>query len=92
MTSLDYYGIEELLTDDERAARDRTRRFVQEEVMPEIVPCHRAGKFPEHLFHRQHMCRVSAHAIRLFSERAGAGAGTPCGPGLNLDDYFAAAA
>ena len=49
MTSLDYYGIEELLTDDERVARDRARRFVQEEVMSEIVPCHRAGKFPEHL-------------------------------------------
>src|SRR3989440_7879087 len=49
MTSVDYYGIEELLTDDERAARDRARRFVQEEVMSEIVPCHRAGKFPEHL-------------------------------------------
>jgi glutaryl-CoA dehydrogenase len=49
MTSLDYYSIEELLTDDERAARDRARRFVQEEVMREIVPCHRAGKFPEHL-------------------------------------------
>src|SRR2546428_2605515 len=47
--SLDYYAIEELLTDDERAARDRARRFVQEEVMPEIVPCHRAGKFPDHL-------------------------------------------
>jgi len=49
MTSLDYYAIEELLTDDERAARDRARRFVQEEVMPDIVPCHRAAKFPEHL-------------------------------------------
>ena len=49
MTSLDYYGIEELLTNEERAARDRARRFVQEEVMPEVVPCHRAGKFPEHL-------------------------------------------
>src|SRR3989440_2570492 len=49
MTSVDYYGIEELLTDDERAARDRARRFVQEEVMHEIVPCHRAGEFPEHL-------------------------------------------
>src|SRR5256885_9893437 len=48
-TSLDYYAIEELLTDDERAARDRARRFVLEEVMREIVPCHRAGKFPEHL-------------------------------------------
>src|SRR5262249_20331052 len=47
--SLDYYGIEELLTGKERTARDRARRFVQEEVMPEVVPCHRAGKFPEHL-------------------------------------------
>jgi len=49
ITSLDYYAIEELLTDDERAARDRARRFVEEEVLHEIVPCHRAGKFPEHL-------------------------------------------
>jgi glutaryl-CoA dehydrogenase len=49
VTSLDYYGIEELLTEEERTARDRTRRFVQEEVMPEVVPYHRAGKFPEHL-------------------------------------------
>src|SRR5882762_6978589 len=49
MTSLDYYSIEDLLTDEERAARDRARRFVQEEASSEIVPCHRAGKFPEHL-------------------------------------------
>ena len=38
MTSLDYYAIEELLTDDERVARDRARRFVQEQVLREIVP------------------------------------------------------
>ena len=50
--SLDYYAIEELLTDKERAARDRARRFVQEEVMQEVVPCHRAAKFPEHLTQR----------------------------------------
>ena len=42
--SLDYYGIEELLTDEERAARDRARRFVQEEVMPEIVAMPSRGK------------------------------------------------
>jgi len=48
-TSLDYYAIEDLFTDDERAVRDRARRFVDEEVMQEIVPCHRAGKFPDHL-------------------------------------------
>src|SRR6266699_1211690 len=60
MTSLDYYASEELLTDNERAARDRVRRFVQEEVMPEIVPCHRAAKFPEHL-------RARMGALRLFA-------------------------
>jgi glutaryl-CoA dehydrogenase len=52
MSSLDYYSIEKLLTDKERAARDRARRFVQEEVLSEIVPCHRAGKFPEQLIPR----------------------------------------
>src|SRR5256886_1602216 len=52
MNSLDYYGIEELLADDERAARDRVRRFVQEEAVPGIVPCHRAGKFPDKLIPR----------------------------------------
>src|SRR5437762_4212212 len=51
-TSLDFYGIEELLTEEERAARDRARRFVQEEVLSEIVPCHRAAKFPDNLIPR----------------------------------------
>ena len=60
MTSLDYYAIEELLTDDERAARDRTRRFVQEEVMPVVVDAHRAAKFPEKL-------RPRMGALRLFA-------------------------
>jgi glutaryl-CoA dehydrogenase len=50
--SLDYYNVDQLLTDEERAARDRARQFVQEEVLAEIVPCHRAGKFPEHLIPR----------------------------------------
>jgi glutaryl-CoA dehydrogenase len=70
MSSLDYYAIEELLTEDERRARDRTRRFVQEEVMPEVVQCHRAGKFPDHL-------RPRMGALRLFApylkEHGGAG-------------------
>src|SRR6266545_724109 len=51
-TSLDYYGIEALLTEEERAARDRARRFVQEEAQSEIVPCHRAAKFPDNLIPR----------------------------------------
>src|SRR6266852_3406579 len=64
MTSLDYYGIEELLTDDERAARDRTQRFVQEEVLHEIVPCHRTAKFPEHLTGRMGALRFYAPYLK----------------------------
>src|SRR5260370_18199965 len=64
MTSLDYYASEDLLANDERAARDRTRRFVQEEVMPEIVPCHRAAKFPEHLTARMGELRLFAPYLK----------------------------
>ena len=64
MSSLDYYRIEDLLTDDERAARDRARSFVEEEVMPEIVPCHRAGRFPEHLTARMGALRFYAPHLK----------------------------
>jgi glutaryl-CoA dehydrogenase len=64
MSSLDYYNIEELLTDEERAARDRARRFVQEEVLSEIVPCHRAAKFPDHLTPRMGALRFYAPYLK----------------------------
>src|SRR6266478_2059804 len=64
MSSLDYYGIEELLTDEERAARDRARRFVQDEVLSEIVLCHRAGKFPEALTPRMGALRFYAPYLK----------------------------
>jgi glutaryl-CoA dehydrogenase len=60
MSSLDYFNIEELLTHEERAVRERTNRFVQEEVAPEIVPCHRAAKFPDHLIPRMGALRFYA--------------------------------
>jgi glutaryl-CoA dehydrogenase len=64
MSSLDYYNIEELLTDEERAVRDRARRFVQEEVLAEIVPCHRAAKFPDHLTPRMGALRFYAPYLK----------------------------
>ncbi len=66
MTSLDYYGIEELLTDEERAVRDRARKFVQEEAMPEIVPNHRAATFPEHLIPRMGALRFYAPHLKDY--------------------------
>src|SRR5215831_2086695 len=64
MDSLDYYKIEELLTYEERAARDLARRFAQEEVAPEIVACHRAAKFPEHLIARMGALRFYAPYLK----------------------------
>src|SRR2546421_326034 len=70
MSSLDYYAIEELLTEDERGALDRTRRFVQEEVMPVVVDAHRAAKFPDQLRPRMGKLRLFAPYLK---EHGGAG-------------------
>src|SRR5438046_1155902 len=64
MNSLDYYKIEELLTDEERAIRDRAAQFVQEEVLSEVVPCHRAAKFPDHLIPRMGALRFYAPYLK----------------------------
>src|SRR3954452_6427753 len=64
MDSLDYYRIEELLTDEERAARDRARHFVRKEVLSEVVPCHRAAKFPDYLIPRMGALRLYAPYLK----------------------------
>src|SRR6476659_708170 len=64
MNSLDYYKIEELLTDDERAIRDRAALLVQKEVLSEVIPCHRAAKFPDHLIPRMGALRVYSPQLK----------------------------
>ena len=71
MNSLDYYEIEELLTDEERAIRDRATQFVQKEVLSEIVPRHRAGKFPDHLIPRMGALRFYAPYPKEYTFRRG---------------------
>ena len=46
---VDYYGISELLTDDERMTRDAVRAFVEERLMPGIGRHFRDGTFPVEL-------------------------------------------
>jgi glutaryl-CoA dehydrogenase len=64
MDSIDYYKIEELLSDEERATRGRARQFVENEVLAEVVPCHRAGKFPDHLIPRMGAVRFYAPYLK----------------------------
>jgi len=48
-SGLDYYALDDLLSDDEKLARDTFRRFVDAEVMPRIGRHFRGGTFPTDL-------------------------------------------
>jgi alkylation response protein AidB-like acyl-CoA dehydrogenase len=49
---LDYFDLNAQYTPEEREARDRTRQFVETEVMPVITQAHRDAVFPEGLIPR----------------------------------------
>jgi len=49
---LDYYGIEELLTDEERMIRTSVRSFVEREALPLLEGCHSREEFPKTLIPR----------------------------------------
>jgi glutaryl-CoA dehydrogenase len=46
---LDFYDIDSVLTEDERAVRDSVRRFVEERVLPIIGDAYVEGRFPREL-------------------------------------------
>src|SRR4051812_38251608 len=46
---VDYYGLDDLLTDEEKLVRASVRRFVDEEIMPRVGLCFREGRFPRDL-------------------------------------------
>ncbi len=47
--ALDYYGVEDLLGEEERMIRDTVRGFVTEKILPIIQKHSREGTFPVHL-------------------------------------------
>ncbi len=46
---LDFYNIDSLLSEDERAVRDSVRSFVDERILPIIGNCYVEGRFPMEL-------------------------------------------
>jgi glutaryl-CoA dehydrogenase len=46
---VDYYGVEALLSEDERQVRDAVRDWVEAEYLPILTEHHRGGTFPVHL-------------------------------------------
>src|SRR5207249_307920 len=49
---VDYYGVEELLGDEERMTRASVRSFVEREALPVIECCHAEERFPRELIPR----------------------------------------
>ena len=49
---VDYYGIDDLLTDEERLIRKTARDFVEREALPIIEAHHAREEFPRHLIPR----------------------------------------
>jgi glutaryl-CoA dehydrogenase len=45
----DFYNLDSVLSEEERAVRDTIRAFVDEKVLPIIGDCYIEGKFPRHL-------------------------------------------
>jgi len=46
---LDFFDIDSVLSEEERAVRDSVRRFVDEKVLPIIGKCYVEGRFPKEL-------------------------------------------
>src|SRR5438067_1004454 len=45
----DFYNLDSVLSEEERAVRDTIRAFVDEKVLPIIGDCYIEGRFPKHL-------------------------------------------
>src|SRR5438477_1630086 len=46
---VDFIAFDSLLNDDERLVRDTARKFIEENLVPIIEECNRAGRFPREL-------------------------------------------
>src|SRR5579863_1362840 len=46
---VDFLQYDSLLTDEERLVRDTTRQFIEDNLIPIIEECNRAGRFPREL-------------------------------------------
>src|ERR1700720_4401429 len=46
---VDFIDFDRLLDDDERLVRDTSRKFIEDNLIPIIEECNRAGRFPREL-------------------------------------------
>ncbi len=69
---VDYFNLDDLLTDEEKLVRDTVRNFVNKEVLPIIEKHYREGTFPTHLIPK--IAELGLLGINVAPEYGGAGA------------------
>lgn len=67
----DYYGMDELLTDEHKLVRDAARSWVKKEVSPLIEDAWEKGEFPRHLL--KGLAEIGAFGPYIPEEYGGAG-------------------
>jgi glutaryl-CoA dehydrogenase len=70
--SVDYYNIDELLTEDELLVRDTVRDFTDKEILPIIEQHYSNGTFPDELIPK--MAELGLFGITIPEEYGGVGA------------------
>src|SRR4051794_37388900 len=63
---LDFYLLDELLTDDEREIRDRVREFCAREITPIINPYWERGEFPFELIPKMAELNLAGGPIKGY--------------------------
>ena len=64
---LDFFNIDSLLSEDERAVRDSVRRFVDERVLPIIGQCYVDGRFPKEIIQVPRSWAETVYDIRRWT-------------------------
>src|SRR3989449_1060745 len=63
---VDYYGVEDLLSEEERMVRDAVRDWVETEFLPVVTEHHRAGTFPLELIPKLGELGVFGAAVKGY--------------------------
>jgi glutaryl-CoA dehydrogenase len=84
---IDFYDIDTVLAEEERAVRDSVRQFVDERVLPIIGNCLRAGSVPKELI--PEMAALGVFGANLPRNTAARGS-TTCSTGSSCRSSSAA--
>ena len=65
-THPDYYGLDELYSDEHKLVRDAARAWVKKEVSPSIDDCYEKAVFPKHLIRNVDNVKLYIYVVNIL--------------------------